>query len=268
MGGARRGIAWTKRSGRSGFSAPAFGQDKILITVHLARINFDGTRSRDTDGRRRRPCYSARRWRRSQLALLARWPMVSRHLLARGSSSRDRAAARRGREVSLRPGRSGREPAFGHGLAAARAIRGEGARREHRHLWHHHPADEFRSEEEVSRDRRYLPRVLTDTLCRRSGAAASVSARSPNWASSSVQIDGMGTNWRARAFHDVAWKNLKDSGFPDRIAWMRAAAAQHPEMDVTRVGSFRRQRGRPERAGGAPAPWRFLQGGRRRLRMP
>jgi dipeptidyl-peptidase-4 len=53
-----------------------------------------------------------------------------------------------------------------------------------------------------------------------------------------VQIDGMGTNWRSRAFHDVAWKNLKDAGFPDRIAWMRAAAAQHPEMDLTRVGIF------------------------------
>ena len=32
-----------------------------------------------------------------------------------------------------------------------------------------------------------------------------------------VQIDGMGTNWRSRAFHDIAWRNLKDAGFPDRI---------------------------------------------------
>ena len=53
-----------------------------------------------------------------------------------------------------------------------------------------------------------------------------------------VQIDGMGTNWRSRAFHDVAWKNVADAGFPDRIAWMKAAAAQHPEMDLTRVGIF------------------------------
>lgn len=53
-----------------------------------------------------------------------------------------------------------------------------------------------------------------------------------------VQIDGMGTNWRSRAFHDVAWKNLKDSGFPDRIAWLRAAAAKHPEMDLAHVGIF------------------------------
>ncbi|XVJ61025.1 MAG: prolyl oligopeptidase family serine peptidase [Tepidisphaera sp.] len=47
-----------------------------------------------------------------------------------------------------------------------------------------------------------------------------------------VQIDGMGTNWRSKAFHDVAWKNLKDAGFPDRIAWMKAAAAAHPEIDL------------------------------------
>ncbi len=53
-----------------------------------------------------------------------------------------------------------------------------------------------------------------------------------------VQIDGMGTNWRSRAFHDVCWKNLKDAGFPDRIAWLQAAAEKHPEMDLTRVGIF------------------------------
>lgn len=54
-----------------------------------------------------------------------------------------------------------------------------------------------------------------------------------------VQIDGMGTNWRSRAFHDVCWKNLRDSGFPDRIAWLKAAAASVcPQMDLTRVGIF------------------------------
>ncbi|MGA2261307.1 MAG: DPP IV N-terminal domain-containing protein, partial [Acidobacteriota bacterium] len=34
-----------------------------------------------------------------------------------------------------------------------------------------------------------------------------------------VQIDGMGTNNRSKAFHDVCWKNLGDAGFPDRILW-------------------------------------------------
>jgi dipeptidyl aminopeptidase/acylaminoacyl peptidase len=54
-----------------------------------------------------------------------------------------------------------------------------------------------------------------------------------------VKIDGMGTNWRSKAFHDVCWKNLGDSGFPDRIAWIKAAAAKHKEMDLSKgVGIY------------------------------
>jgi dipeptidyl-peptidase-4 len=53
-----------------------------------------------------------------------------------------------------------------------------------------------------------------------------------------VQIDGMGTSQRSKAFHDVCWKNLGDAGFPDRIAWMKAAAQKHPEMDLSRVGLY------------------------------
>jgi dipeptidyl aminopeptidase/acylaminoacyl peptidase len=53
-----------------------------------------------------------------------------------------------------------------------------------------------------------------------------------------VQIDGMGTSYRSKAFHDVCWKNLGDSGFPDRIPWMKAAAAKYPEMDISRVGIY------------------------------
>ncbi len=53
-----------------------------------------------------------------------------------------------------------------------------------------------------------------------------------------VKIDGMGTNWRNKAFHDHAWKNLRDSGFPDRIAWIKAAAESRPWMDLSRVGIF------------------------------
>lgn len=53
-----------------------------------------------------------------------------------------------------------------------------------------------------------------------------------------VQADGMGTNHRGRAFHSVAWKNLQDAGFPDRIAWIRAAAEKRPWMDLSRVGIY------------------------------
>jgi len=53
-----------------------------------------------------------------------------------------------------------------------------------------------------------------------------------------VQIDGMGTNNRSKAFHDVAWKNLKDAGFADRILWHKAAAAKYPWYDISNVGIF------------------------------
>jgi dipeptidyl aminopeptidase/acylaminoacyl peptidase len=53
-----------------------------------------------------------------------------------------------------------------------------------------------------------------------------------------AQIDGMGTNNRSRAFHDVAWRNLKDAGFPDRILWHKAVAAKYPWYDISRVGIF------------------------------
>lgn len=53
-----------------------------------------------------------------------------------------------------------------------------------------------------------------------------------------VQSDGMGTNHRGKAFHDVCWKNLADAGFPDRIAWIKEAAKTRPWMDIARVGIY------------------------------
>lgn len=53
-----------------------------------------------------------------------------------------------------------------------------------------------------------------------------------------VQIDGMGTNFRSKAFLDVCWKNLKDAGFSDRIAWIKDAASRYTYMDISRVGIF------------------------------
>ena len=53
-----------------------------------------------------------------------------------------------------------------------------------------------------------------------------------------VQIDGMGTANRSRAFHAVADKNLGDSGFTDRILWMKAAAERYPYIDTSRVGLY------------------------------
>jgi dipeptidyl aminopeptidase/acylaminoacyl peptidase len=53
-----------------------------------------------------------------------------------------------------------------------------------------------------------------------------------------VQIDGMGTSNRSKVFHDVAWKNLGDAGFPDRILWHKAVAAKYSWYDISRVGIY------------------------------
>jgi dipeptidyl aminopeptidase/acylaminoacyl peptidase len=53
-----------------------------------------------------------------------------------------------------------------------------------------------------------------------------------------VQIDGMGTDNRSKAFHDVCWKNIADAGFPDRILWLKAMSGKYPQADINRVGIY------------------------------
>ena len=53
-----------------------------------------------------------------------------------------------------------------------------------------------------------------------------------------AKIDGMGTNWRSKKFHDHCWQNLADAGFPDRIAWLKAAAQKYSWLDLSRVGIY------------------------------
>jgi dipeptidyl aminopeptidase/acylaminoacyl peptidase len=64
-----------------------------------------------------------------------------------------------------------------------------------------------------------------------------------------VQIDGMGTLNRSKAFHDVAWRNLGDAGFPDRILWHKAVAAKYSYYDLTRVGIYGTSAGGQNSAG-------------------
>jgi len=64
-----------------------------------------------------------------------------------------------------------------------------------------------------------------------------------------VQIDGMGTAHRSKAFHDVCWKNLKDAGFPDRILWHQAAAKKYPYYDISRLGIYGNSAGGQNAAG-------------------
>ena len=65
-----------------------------------------------------------------------------------------------------------------------------------------------------------------------------------------VQVDGMGTSNRSKAFHDVCWKNLGDAGFPDRILWHKAVAAKYPYYDLSRVGIYGNSAGGQNTLGG------------------
>jgi dipeptidyl aminopeptidase/acylaminoacyl peptidase len=65
-----------------------------------------------------------------------------------------------------------------------------------------------------------------------------------------VQIDGMGTSNRSKAFHDVCFKNLGDAGFPDRILWHKAVAAKYPSYDISRVGIYGNSAGGQNALGG------------------
>jgi dipeptidyl aminopeptidase/acylaminoacyl peptidase len=65
-----------------------------------------------------------------------------------------------------------------------------------------------------------------------------------------VQIDGMGTANRSKAFHDVCWQNLADAGFADRILWMKALAAKYPFADTSRVGLYGTSAGGQNSLGG------------------
>ncbi len=53
-----------------------------------------------------------------------------------------------------------------------------------------------------------------------------------------IQLDGMGTSFRSKAFEDVCYKNLKDAGFPDRIAWTKALGEKYSFIDTTRIGIY------------------------------
>ena len=76
-----------------------------------------------------------------------------------------------------------------------------------------------------------------------------------------VQCDGMGTSKRSKKFHDICWKNIVDAGFPDRIAWIKAAAAKDPALDVTRVGIFGTSAGGQNALGGLLTHGEFYKAG-------
>jgi dipeptidyl-peptidase-4 len=53
-----------------------------------------------------------------------------------------------------------------------------------------------------------------------------------------VQIDGMGTPWRSKSFHDAYYGKMGDNTLPDQVAGMRELARRYPWIDLDRAGIY------------------------------
>jgi dipeptidyl-peptidase-4 len=53
-----------------------------------------------------------------------------------------------------------------------------------------------------------------------------------------VEIDGMGTPWRSKAFHEAYFGNMGDNTLPDQVAAMKELARRFPYIDIDRAGIY------------------------------
>jgi dipeptidyl-peptidase-4 len=53
-----------------------------------------------------------------------------------------------------------------------------------------------------------------------------------------VEIDGMGTPWRSKKFHEAYFGNLGDNTLPDQVAGMKELAKKYPWIDIDRAGIY------------------------------
>jgi dipeptidyl-peptidase 4 len=53
-----------------------------------------------------------------------------------------------------------------------------------------------------------------------------------------VQIDGMGTPWRSRSFHEKWYGDMGDNTLPDQVAAMKELASRYPWIDLERAGIY------------------------------
>ncbi|HET7370435.1 MAG TPA: prolyl oligopeptidase family serine peptidase, partial [Gammaproteobacteria bacterium] len=51
-----------------------------------------------------------------------------------------------------------------------------------------------------------------------------------------VAINGMGTPWRSKSFHDTWYGNMHDNTLPDQVAGIKQLAERYPWIDLSRVG--------------------------------
>jgi len=51
-----------------------------------------------------------------------------------------------------------------------------------------------------------------------------------------IAVDGMGTPWRSKAFHDAWYGNMGDNTLPDQVTAIKQLAQRYPWVDLDRVG--------------------------------
>ena len=53
-----------------------------------------------------------------------------------------------------------------------------------------------------------------------------------------IELDGMGTPWRSKKFHEAYFGNLGDNTLPDQVTGMKQLAAKYPWIDLNRAGIY------------------------------
>jgi dipeptidyl-peptidase 4 len=53
-----------------------------------------------------------------------------------------------------------------------------------------------------------------------------------------VEIDGMGTPWRSKKFHEAYYGDMGDNTLPDQVAGMKQLAQRYPWIDIDRSGIY------------------------------
>jgi dipeptidyl-peptidase-4 len=53
-----------------------------------------------------------------------------------------------------------------------------------------------------------------------------------------VEIDGMGTPWRSKKFHEAYYGDMGDNTLPDQVAGMKQLAKKYPWIDIDRAGIY------------------------------
>jgi dipeptidyl-peptidase 4 len=53
-----------------------------------------------------------------------------------------------------------------------------------------------------------------------------------------VEIDGMGTPWRSKKFHETYFGDMGDNTLPDQVAGMKELASRYPWIDLERAGIY------------------------------